>query len=455
MSRSLVRSTPASRADRNRNLKAHLKAAGAVTVGTLTRGVPGSLVGEWFLHDQRASTVALILTFGATLLVVVLVSGFAARTVLSTALLFLVAGAVTGDGGLNWIDIEPHDPVVVTLADLALFSVLYTDGMRAALPELKATGRTAGRALGLGMPLTFVGIALLTKACTPLNWTASFLVGAILSPTDPVFASAIIGRSDVPVRLRRLLNVESGLNDGLALPVVVVLIAVASHGQTHIWTVVGELAGGIALGIAMPLVAYLLTRLPGAGSEARLAPLGAFSVAVILYATCHLTHANAYLGAFAAGSTLATIAPTAHQAFEEFGDLIAELLKLAALLVFGALLTPELLHRVPIGAWAVAVLALVLVRPTALVISLWRAKLSRREVAAVAWFGPKGFASVVYGLLALDAGIDVSQPVFDLVAVCIALSIAVHSSTDVPVARMFDVPEALNAPDAPEPTRLE
>jgi NhaP-type Na+/H+ and K+/H+ antiporter len=237
--------------------------------------------------------------------------------------------------------------------------------------------------------------------------------------------------------------------------VVVIQIAAASHGHTHIWTVVGELAGGIGLGIAMPLVAHLITRIPGIGSEARLAPLGPASVAVILYATCHLTHANAYLAAFAAGSTLATVAPQAHDAFEDFGDLIAELLKLGALLVFGALLTPHLLHRLPIGAWAVAVLALVLVRPLALLVSLYRAQLTHRETAAVAWFGPKGFASVVYGLLALDAGLDVSQPVFDLVAVCIALSIAVHSSTDVPVARMFDVPEALNPPDAPEPSELE
>jgi NhaP-type Na+/H+ and K+/H+ antiporter len=123
--------------------------------------------------------------------------------------------------------------------------------------------------------------------------------------------------------------------------------------------------------------------------------------------------------------------------------------------VFGALITPELLHRLPIGAWAVAILALVFVRPVALLVSLYRARLSRRETAAVAWFGPKGFASVVYGLLALNAGLPASQPVFDLVAVCIALSITVHSSTDLPVARMFDVPEALNPPDAEEPTRLE
>jgi NhaP-type Na+/H+ or K+/H+ antiporter len=399
--------------------------------------------------------MSIILVFGVTLLIVVLISGFAARTVLSTALLFLLAGALTGNGGIGWIDIEPHDPVVVALADLALFSVLYTDGMRAALPELKAIGPTAGRALGLGMPLTFIGIALLTRALTPLSWTESFLVGAILSPTDPVFAAAIIGRTDVPQRLRRLLNVESGLNDGLALPVVVILIAAASHGETHVWKVVGELTGGIALGIALPIVTHQVTRLPAVGSEAKLAPLEPFSIAVILYATCHLTHANGYLAAFAAGSTLATVSPSAHREFEAFGDLIAELLKLAALLVFGALITPQLLHRVPLGAWAVAVLALVFVRPVALLLSLYRARLSRRETAAVAWFGPKGFASVVYGLLALNAGLPASQPVFDLVAVCIALSITVHSSTDLPIARMFDVPEALNPPDAEEPTRLE
>ena len=394
--------------------------------------------------------MSIVLVFGVMLLVSSLISGYTARAVLSTALLFLFAGAITGNGGLHWIDVSPDDPIVATLADLALFSVLYTDGMRAALPALRATGRHAGRALGLGMPLTFAGITLLTKAFTGLDWTASMLVGAILAPTDPVFAAAIVGRGDVPARLRRLLNVESGLNDGLALPVVVILIATASHGRTHIPTVLIELAGGVALGVAMPLAARLLARLPGAGSEAKLAPLSALALAVVLYATCHLTHANPYLAAFAAGSTLATVAPRQHEEFEEFGELIAELLKLAALLVFGALLTPALLHRVPIGAWAVAVLALVLVRPAALVLSLLGAKLSRLEVGAVAWFGPKGFASVVYGLLALDAGIPSSQPVFDLVAVCIALSIVAHSSSDVPIARMFTRSHPRDAVDAPE-----
>jgi len=399
--------------------------------------------------------VLLVGVYGVALLVAVLVSGVAARTVLSTALLFLVAGALVGEGGLGLVALGPQDPIEVRLADLALFSVLFTDGMRAGPPELRAAGRLTGRTLGLGMPLTFAGIALLTKALTPLDWTASFLVGAMLSPTDPVFAAAIVGRTDVPVRLRRLLNVESGLNDGLALPVVLLLLAAASRDEISYLRLGAEILGGIALGVLLPLVVLLVARLPLLGATPALQPLGPFAIGVLLYAICAQTHANAYLAAFAAGSTIASTAPAAREAFEEFGDLVAELLKLAALLVFGALLTPELFAGLPLGSWVVAVLAIVLVRPAALVLSLIGARLDRREKAAAAWFGPKGFASVVYGLLVLQSGIPEAAVVFELSAVCIALSITAHSSTDVLVARMFDVPEALNPPEQPEPPRPE
>jgi sodium/hydrogen antiporter len=399
--------------------------------------------------------VVLVAVYGAALLLAVLVSGLAARTILSTALLFLLAGAIVGGGGLGLVDLEPQDPVIAVLADLALFSVLFTDGMRASLPALRSAGRLAGRALGLGMPLTFIGIALLTKLLTDLDWTSSFLVGAILSPTDPVFAAAIVGRTDVPLRLRRLLNVESGLNDGLALPVVLVLLAIAGHGELGYAALGVELVGGVLLGIALPLVVLVMAKLPLLGASPALQPLGPFAVGVLLYAICHLTDANAYLAAFAAGSTIASVAPLTHEAFEQFGDLIAELLKLAALLVFGALLTPQLLDRLPAGSWVVAILALVLVRPAAMLLSLLRTELDRREKVAVAWFGPKGFASVVYGLIVLNSGLAIAEPVFDLVAVCIALSIAVHSSTDVPIARLFNVPEALNAPEEAEPGQVD
>jgi NhaP-type Na+/H+ or K+/H+ antiporter len=390
--------------------------------------------------------MALVLAFGIVLLISVSLSGVAARTILSTALLFLVAGALLGQGGFGVVDI-PSDGVFVTgLADLALFTVLFTDGQRAGLPAIREGWRLSGRALGLAMPLTMVGIALPAHYLAGLDWSTAFLVGAILSPTDPVFASAIVGRSDVPLRLRRLLNVESGLNDGLALPFVLIFLATAANRDAHLGMVAIELVAGLALGIVVPAVIVLAWRLRVLTAEPRLQALGPLAIGVILYAACHLTHANPYLAAFAAGSTVATLDRVAAERFEHFGDLLSETTKFAALLVFGALITPDRLADLSVGDWAVAVIAILLVRPAAMLLSLWRTTLPARERSVAAWFGPKGFASVVYGLLALQAGIPAGEHVFDLVAITIALSIVLHSSTDVPVAKALRVEPPDNLP---------
>ncbi len=383
--------------------------------------------------------MSLVLAFGVVLLVSVSLSGVAARTVLSSALMFLVAGAVLGPGILGVDTISADDPIVGALADVALFTVLFTDGQRANLRELRANWSLSGRALGLGMPLTMVGIAVPAHFLVGLNWPTAFLVGAILSPTDPVFAAAIVGRSDIPDRLRRLLNVESGLNDGLALPFVVIFLATAQGAGSHVVQVGTELLLGLALGVGVAAVVALAWRTKILTAEPHLQPLGPLAIALVVYASCHLTHANPYLAAFAAGSTLATLDHVAAEEFQPFGDLLSELTKFAALLVFGALITPERLSGLGWSNWILAVLVIAVIRPAALMLSLVRTQLPRRERITAAWFGPKGFASVVYGLLVLQAGIVDSELVFDVVAVTIALSIVLHSSTDVPIAKVLRV----------------
>src|SRR4051812_34021880 len=396
----------------------------------------------------------LILTFGVVLLVTVALSGLAARSVLSTALVFLVAGALVGPGFLGLIEVTPNSPAVSTLADLALFTVLFVDGGRLPLRELRAGWRLSGRALGFGMPLALVLVALATHFLVGLDWTTSLLVGAILSPTDPVFASAIVTRGEVPSRLRRLLNIESGVNDGLALPFVLLFLALSGGAEAGIGQVGIELVLGIAFGVALPLVVSLLFRLPVLGAEPKLQPLAPLAVAIVLYALCHLTHANPYLAAFAAGITVATVAPKAAHAFEGFGDLVSELTKFAAVLVFGALLTPDFLTDLTLGEWVVALLSLLLVRPASVLVSLLGAGLAKRERYAAAWFGPKGFASVVYGLLVVQSGIPGAGTVFELVALAIAVSIIAHSMSDVPVAKAFDVEEMAGLPpDEPDEPR--
>ncbi|MFG2875689.1 cation:proton antiporter [Streptomyces sp. NPDC048337] len=395
--------------------------------------------------------MVLVAVFGVALLIAVLLSGLAARTVLSTSLLFLLGGALVSDGFLGLVHITADSEIVSVTADLALFSVLFTDGMHVSFPKLRANWKNPARALGLGMPLAMAGMALITHYLVGLDWTTSFLVGAVLAPTDPVFASAIVGRREVPAKLRQLLNVESGINDGLALPVVLVLIAAAGptsgQAQASVGEIALELGMGLAFGAVLPLGVASLVRLRLLGAEPKLQPLLPLATGIILYAACHLTHANPYLAAFSAGAVLASVSPEAKTVFEPLGEALAELAKFAALLVFGALLTPQLFGDLSVGGYVAVVLAIMLIRPASLLVSLLGARVERREKLVAAWFGPKGFASVVYGLLVLQAGIPQGEAAYTLIAVCIAFSIIAHSSTDVPIARLFRVDDPADLPD--------
>jgi NhaP-type Na+/H+ or K+/H+ antiporter len=380
--------------------------------------------------------MVLFLVFAATLLAAVLLSGLSERTVLSTAVLFLIVGFLAG-GVTDLLTIRPEDPLTIRLAELALFAVLFTDGMRVGVRDLTYAWRLPGRALLLGLPLTLLLTAVLAHFVAGLPWLTSFLVGAVLSPTDPVFASALVGREEVPLRLRRLLNVESGVNDGLALPIVVVLLAVAGRQEVEAATIAEELALGVVIGVVVPWIALRLERTRLFDLAESYEPLYAFSVGLLVLALGYVTHANLFLAAFSAGITVVSVSPRFRDAFHQFGELLTELLKLAAILVFGALISLTFLMEIGLGGYVFALLALVAVRPVALAVSFVGARINLPEFAAAAWFGPKGFASVVYGLLVLESGVILSEEMFHLIALVVAASILLHSSTDVVLARRF------------------
>nr|MDT0656470.1 cation:proton antiporter [Micromonospora sp. DSM 115978] len=388
----------------------------------------------------------LLLSFAVVLLLAVLVSALAHRTILSTAALFLVAGFVLGGDTTGVLDLHAESPIVATLAELALFAVLFTDGMRVGWTDLRAAWRLPGRALGWGLPLTLLITAGLAHYVAGLDWPEALLIGAILAPTDPVFAAALVGNYKVPARLRHLLNVESGVNDGLALPFVIVFLAVAAGSDDlHIGELASELAIGLAIGVAVPALAIALERTRWFAASALYAPLNGVAIGVLVLALGQVTHGNLFLAAFAAGITVATFGPKQRAAFEHFGESVAELLKLGALLVFGALISVEFLGEISWLGWVFAILAIFVARPVALGVAFLRSGLAPREQAAAMWFGPKGFASVVYGLLVLESGITAGDEVFHLVALTIVISILLHSSTDVVIARAFD--EAAEAPN--------
>jgi len=382
-----------------------------------------------------------LFVYGTVLTIAVLISALTHRTVLSTALLFLAAGFLAGNGVLGLIALSAGDPFTNRLVEVTLVVVLFTDGMRAQPGELRRTWRLPGRALGLGLPLTLVLVAVLARWLAGLSWLEALLVGAALSATDPVLAASFVGQEDVPVRVRDLINVESGLNDGLALPIVLVLLSVLARGRAHLLLLLGEVGLGMLLGVALPwaLIALERTRLFEAAPTYQ--PLLGAAILILLYAGSALTHANPFLAAFGGGVTVATAAPQIGRAFAAIGEPLAEMLKLGALLVFGALISPAFLAAIPLAGYAFALLVLLLARPLALAVALAGTALNRREWIAVAWFGPKGFASVLYGLLIFDSSLEHRDAMFHLIALVVIASISAHSSTDVVVARWFR-PEA-------------
>ena len=385
-----------------------------------------------------------VFAFGVVLLVAVLVSGFAHRTILSTAVVFLVGGYLLSSDVLGIVSVTTDDPVLAEFVDLALFTVLFTDGMLLGFRDLRTSWRLPGRALLLGMPLTFLLLTLFAYTLFDLTWAEALLIGAVLSPTDPVFASAIVGRQEVPLRLRRMLNVESGINDGLALPVVVIMLTIIGGESIHYDELILEVLLGIAIGIAVPYLALRLERTNLFSAELVYEPLNTFAIGLLVFSLAELTHANPFLAAFAAGITVSTVAPRFRDAFHHFGELIAELLKLAALFLFGALITFSFVTDIGWAGLVFAVLLLAVSRPLVILLVLIHSRLTWREKIAAMWFGPKGFASVAYGLLILgtpvhnvDFIVNDREFIFHVIAIAIVISIFAHSSTDVVVADWF------------------
>ncbi len=217
----------------------------------------------------------------------------------------------------------------------------------------------------------------------------------------------------------------------------------AGGTETEGWALAGEIFLGIAVGVVVPLAVITLDRLPFLKAESKLQPLLTVSIGLLVLAICTATHANLFLGAFSAGITVASRGPEYRREFEQFGELVTEILKLAAILVFGALITPDFLFQeIPLLGWVFAILAILVARPAALLVSFVGANLPGKQRVAARWFGPKGFASVVYGLLVLESGIVEADYVFHLVGLVIVLSILAHSSTDVVIARQFDEAES-------------
>ncbi|MDX6724329.1 MAG: sodium/hydrogen antiporter [Solirubrobacteraceae bacterium] len=402
---------------------------------------------------ESAATV-----LGALLVIGALVSGIAHRSFLSLTAMFVLAGLLLGGDGLDVLRFEPTGGFVSALAVVALVVILFRDGLEVEGEMLRREWHLPLRKLVLAMPITAGIVAVTVAALTDLSWTEAFLVGALLSPTDPVLSSSVVTNPRVPRFIRHSLNLESGLNDGLALPPVLALVAAlqADSGDFVWWRfVLQDLTLGLAYGVLIGLAASVL--LPRAGRLTDSIPdhqraLYALGVAFLTYGLTTLPpHGNGFIAVFVCAITLGIRRPDVRGYFEHRSEDLIEIVKLGVFVVFGSLLTFGGLFGEGWAAVAIVAVTLLVARPVAVAIALAGTRVGAAALAFMSWFGPKGVATMTFSLIVLGSGIAEGERIFNLAALAVLCSIIVHGLTDTPGSEWMA--RRSESSPSPRPTR--
>jgi sodium/hydrogen antiporter len=382
-----------------------------------------------------------LLIVGGLLAVAAALSGVTRRTVLSISVLAVTAGI--GLAAADVVSVNARDAGLLEIVELALILTLFSDGM---FVERELLGRHWGppaRALAVALPLTMGLLALGAYLVFPeLSWAEAFLLAAILSPTDPVVTSTVVTAQRVPAVVRHTLNLESGLNDGLALPFVLFFLVLATPGgdagQEAI-ELLGEAAVGAAIGIALGVIGGRLhSRLPGGGITARYEGIYAVGFGLAAFGLADVTFGNGLIAAFAAGIVLAREEHEVPDSFVAFSENVSSIFAVITFFLFGALIVATGYDGSIWALLAYVPFALLLARPLAVLAALVGTKLPRPERLFIAWFGPKGVASMLFALFILDRSVAEGSLVFDVAAFVILSSILAHGLTDTVGARWIE-----------------
>jgi NhaP-type Na+/H+ or K+/H+ antiporter len=382
-----------------------------------------------------------LLILGLLLAVAAALSGWLHGTVLSISVLSLGAGVVLAQ--LDVVEISPGSTVLLYLVEVALILTLFSDGLLVESELLRAHWSPIARALVLAMPLTLVALALAGKALFPeLTWAEAFLLGAVLSPTDPVVTSAVVSSQRVPRVVRHTLNLESGLNDGLALPFVLFFLVLATSGGNaagEAAELAGEAVVGALIGIVLAVVAArLLPRLPGGGMESKYEGAYALGLGLAAFGLADVTYGNGLIAAFVAGIALVATRHDVPREFLEFNETASAVFQIATFFAFGALVVATGWEGSVWPILAFIAFALLVARPGAVLLSFIGVDLPRPHKLFIAWFGPKGVASMLFALFVLSSTAPDRTLIFDVAAFVILASILAHGLTDTVGARWIE-----------------
>jgi NhaP-type Na+/H+ or K+/H+ antiporter len=382
-----------------------------------------------------------ILLFGALLAAAAALSGLMRGTVLSISVLSVALGI--GLAATDVVSVDAGDQTVIYLIELALILTLFSDGLFVERELLRIHWGPVTRAIVVAMPLTLGLLALMAKAVYPdLTWAEAFLLAAVLTPTDPVVTSTVVTAQRVPALVRHTLNLESGLNDGLALPFVLFFLVLAEPGGdagSEAAKLFGEAAFGVLVGVALGVLGGRLHHhLPGGGITARYEGIYAVGFGLAAFGLADVTIGNGLIAAFVAGIAMGVTEHDIPDAFVEFAENVSAISQVLTFFVFGALIVATGYDR---DVWQLVVfipLALLVARPVAIMLAFVKSRLPGPQKAFIAWFGPKGVASMLFALFVLKSDVGAASTIFDVAAFVILSSIIAHGLTDTVGARWIE-----------------
>jgi sodium/hydrogen antiporter len=374
-----------------------------------------------------------LLVVGGLLLAAAALSGWLRGTILSISVLSVGAGIVLAE--LDVITVDPRAHTVLYVIELALILTLFSDGLVVENELLVSHWTPTALALVIAMPITMVLLALAAKGLFPvLSWQEAFLLGAVLSPTDPVVTSNVVTDERLPATVRHTLNLESGLNDGLALPLVLFFLALATGAESaggEAVKLAGEALAGATVGIALAYgAARLLGRLPR-GVEHKYVGIYALALAFLAFGLAEETGwANGLIAVFVGGIAFAAFDRMLPPEVLDFNESLSALFQVVTFTVFGAVIVATGWPAEG-GRFALfIVFALVFARPIAVMIAFLPVRDPLPHKLFMAWFGPKGVASMLFALLVLSSTDAHRTLVFDIASFTIIASIVAHGLTD-------------------------
>jgi NhaP-type Na+/H+ or K+/H+ antiporter len=384
--------------------------------------------------QELAGVLALV---GTVIVVAALLSGAIDRSNFPQVAVFLGLGAVLGPAGLGLLDIGLNSPILRLVATLSLALVLFTDAVGLNLTEARRHAKLAFLVLGPGTMLTALIVTLLGWWMLGLPLAAAAVVGAALASTDPVLLRGLLRSRDLPAAARQALRLESGLNDAVLLPVVLVALTFLGAGGEGAqgspdWTrlVIDLFVLGPGAGVAVALLAVatldLVRRKVGVRRDYE--SLYSLGVAFAAFAVAESVHGSGFLAAFAAGLTISALDVDLCDCFLEYGETTAELALLFTFVLFGAsLIWQGLAILTPVTL--LFALLVIFARPASFIPALAFTGLARKEKLLISWFGPRGLSTLLLVLLAVFASAPGAEYMFAVCSLVVLVSIVLHGGS--------------------------